>query len=63
MNMDYGVTAIPHIVVLDANGNVRYNNIDPFTAPYHKAEIIDALLKEAGLRYPAEPMEKVDYKE
>lgn len=63
MNMDYGVTAIPHIAVLDANGNVRYNNIDPFTAPYHKAEIIDALLKEAGLRYPAEPMEKVDYKE
>lgn len=61
MNMDYGVTSIPHIVILDADGNVRYNGSDPFEAPYHKAEKIDALLKEAGLRYPANPMEKTDY--
>lgn len=61
MNMDYGVTSIPHIVILDSDGNVRYNGSDPFEAPYHKAEKIDALLKEAGLRYPASPMEKTDY--
>lgn len=61
MNMDYGVTSIPHIVILDAEGNVRYNGVDPFEAPYHKAEKIDALLKEAGLRCPSKPMETVDY--
>mgnify|MGYP000710123723 FL=1 len=61
MNMDYGVTSIPHIVILDAEGNVRYNGTDPFEAPYHKAEKIDALLKEAGSRYPSSPMETVDY--
>ena len=61
MNMDYGVTSIPHIVILDTEGNVRYNGTDPFEAPYHKAEKIDALLKEAGSRYPSSPMETVDY--
>lgn len=61
MNLDYGVTSIPHIVILDSEGNVRYNGSDPFEAPYHKAEKIDALLKEAGLPYPASPMEKTDY--
>lgn len=61
MNMDYGVTSIPHIVILDAEGNVRYNGVDPFEAPYHKAGKIDALLKEAGLRCPSKPMETVDY--
>ena len=61
MNMDYGVLDIPHIVIIDAKGNVRYNGVDPFSAPYHKADLIDGLLKEAGLRCPAAPMEKTDY--
>ena len=61
MNMDYGVLDIPHIVIIDAKGNVRYNGVDPFSAPYHKADLIDGLLKEAGLSCPAAPMEKTDY--
>ena len=61
MNMEYGVLDIPHIVIIDAEGNVRYNGVDPFSAPYHKADLIDGLLKEAGLRCPATPMEKTDY--
>lgn len=61
MNMDYGVLDIPHIVIIDAKGNVRYNGVDPFSAPYHKADLIDGLLKEAGLSCPAAPMEKTGY--
>ena len=61
MNMDYGVLDIPHIVIIDAKGNVRYNGVDPFSAPYHKADLIDGLLKEAGVSCPAAPMEKTDY--
>ena len=40
---------------------MRYNGVDPFSAPYHKADLIDGLLKEAGLSCPAAPMEKTDY--
>ena len=61
MNMDYGVLDIPHIVIIDAKGNVRYNGVDPFSAPYHKADLIDGLLKEAGLSCPDKKKKKTDY--
>lgn len=62
MNQDYGaVLGIPHITILDANGRVRYNRIDPFAAPWHKAEKIDSLLKEAGLPCPMLPMDRMNY--
>ena len=57
-NPDYGVHGVPHIAIIDAEGKVRYNGINPNSDPYEEAEKIDALLKEAGLKYPTEPMEK-----
>jgi thiol-disulfide isomerase/thioredoxin len=60
-NPDYGVRGIPHIAIIDTEGKVRYNKINPGSAPYEEAEKIDALLKEAGLKYPTQPMEKRNY--
>ena len=57
-NPDYGVFGVPHIAIIDVNGKVRYNELNPHSDPYEEAEKIDALLKEAGLKYPTEPMEK-----
>lgn len=59
---NYGVKGIPHITIIDANGVVRYNGIDPDEAPYMKAEKIDALLKEAGLPAPKAAMATQNYK-
>lgn len=53
---NYGVFGIPHVVIIDAEGVVRYNALRPYEAPFHEAEKIDALLKEAGKRAPKEPM-------
>jgi len=61
VNPDYGVRGIPHITIIDAAGKVRYNKLSPYLPPYEEAGKIDALLKEAGLKYPKEPMEKVNY--
>lgn len=52
----YGVRGIPHVAIIDANGIVRYNELRPYEDPSHEAEKIDALLKEAGLPYPAIPI-------
>jgi len=60
-NIDYGVKGIPHLAIIDATGKVRYNELHPGNPPYHEAEKIDALLKEAGLKFPKKPMEKVNY--
>jgi thiol-disulfide isomerase/thioredoxin len=60
-NPDFGVRLIPHIAIIDAAGIVRYNALRPDDAPYHEAEKIDALLKEAGLPFPGEPMEKTNF--
>ena len=60
-NPHYGVAGIPHIAILDVNGKVRYNKLNPNTAPYEEAEKIDNLLKEAGLNYPKEEMSKRNY--
>lgn len=60
-NPEYGVKGIPHVAVIDAEGRVRYNELRPYEAPFHEAEKIDALLKEAGLKYPAKPMDETNY--
>ena len=54
----YGVTGIPHVVIIDAKGDVRYNGINPNSEPAHEAKKIDALLQEAGLPFPVNPMSK-----
>ncbi len=59
-NEDYGVRRIPHVAIIDARGIVRYNRLRPYEEPWHEAEKIDALLREAGLRYPDKMMEKVN---
>lgn len=51
-NMEYGVFAIPHVVLVDAEGIVRYSSIDPFESSVKKAEKINGLLKSSGLPYP-----------
>lgn len=60
-NEEYGVRGIPHVAIIDSEGIVRYNMLRPYEAPYHEAEKIDQLLKEAGLKYPERPMEKTNY--
>ncbi|PKO98402.1 MAG: hypothetical protein CVU13_10325 [Bacteroidetes bacterium HGW-Bacteroidetes-8] len=55
----YGVTGIPHVVIIDAKGDVRFSGINPNSDPVHEAEKIDALLKEAGLQFPTSPMTKI----
>lgn len=53
---NYGVFGIPHVAIIDAEGVVRYNALRPYDAPFHEAEKIDALLKEAGKKAPKDPM-------
>ena len=60
-NKEYGVMGVPHIAIIDAQGRIRYNELTPYSPPYEEAEKIDALLKEAGLKYPTTPMEKKNY--
>lgn len=62
-NPEYGVKGIPHVAIIDAEGKVRYNELRPYDAPFHEAEKIDALLKEAGLKYPTKPMDEKNYAE
>lgn len=54
-NPEYGVNAIPHVVIIDPKGNVRHRALHPnskVVSLARKAELIDALLKEAGLPTP-----------
>lgn len=60
-NPEYGVKGIPHVAIVDAEGKVRFNALRPYDAPYHEAEKIDGLLKEAGLKYPTKPMEETNF--
>lgn len=53
---NYGVFGIPHVAIIDPEGVVRYNALRPYEAPFHEAEKIDALLKEAGKKAPKDPM-------
>ena len=51
-NPEYGVNGIPHVVILDAKGVVRYTDLHPSEALASKAKKIDALLAEAGAKAP-----------
>ena len=55
-NLLYEVMSVPEVIIIDANGKVRYTDLNPNSDPAHEAEIIDSLLKEAGLKYPKTPM-------
>ena len=57
-NPDYNVHGIPHVVIFDVEGRVRYNGLNPnLSTPAEEAQKIDALLKEAGLKCPVKPLE------
>lgn len=60
-NPEYGVMGIPHVAIIDPAGKVRFNGLNPYDAPYHEAEKIDGLLKEAGMRCPEKAMEQKNY--
>jgi thiol-disulfide isomerase/thioredoxin len=53
-NPDYGVTGIPDLVIIDANGIVRYAGLHPDQPLQAKTTIIDQLLADAKLPVPAE---------
>jgi thiol-disulfide isomerase/thioredoxin len=55
-NPDFGVRGVPHMVILDARGVVRFRGLHPGRGTLaDKAAMIDPLLAEAGLRTPAPP--------
>lgn len=54
-NPNFGVVGIPHVTIIDAAGKVRHNGLHP-SNPKGIADKIDALLKEANLKAPGEPM-------
>ena len=60
-NPYYGVFGIPHVTIIDAEGNVKFNELRPYDAPYHEAQKIDQLLKEANLPFPQTPMDTINY--
>jgi hypothetical protein len=62
-NEEFGVRGIPHVAIIDPEGIVRYNLLRPYHPPWQEAEKIDSLLIEAGLDYPVEAMEKINYSE
>lgn len=47
-NPDYGVTGIPHMVIVAPDGTVRHPDMDPRDPHAEKVAKIDALLKEFG---------------
>jgi hypothetical protein len=49
-NPEYGIRGIPHVVILDPEGRVRYRGLHPME-PGKEAKI-DALLRESGLDAP-----------
>lgn len=62
-NKDFGITGIPHLAILDAQGRVRFNNLRPYNPPAEEAKKIDVLLQEAGLPFPKEPMAPGNFSE
>lgn len=51
-NPAYGVSGIPHVAIVGADGTVRHNGLHPAEPLEDKISKIDALLKEAGLKVP-----------
>lgn len=50
---EYGVTAIPHVVIIDTKGVVRYSGVKMDTPLREKTQLIDGLLSEAKKPIPA----------
>ncbi len=59
-NPDYGVRGIPHVVIIDPAGVVRYRGIHPSGPLKDKAAKIDGLLKEFNLPTPPVVEEAVE---
>jgi thiol-disulfide isomerase/thioredoxin len=51
-NPEYGIMGIPHVVILDPDGKVRYRGLHPAMEPEKKHEYIDGILKEFKLPAP-----------
>lgn len=51
-NPEYGVNGIPHVAIIDTQGKLRYRGLHPANPMPAKAEKIDGLLMEAGLKAP-----------
>ncbi len=51
-NPDYGVNGIPHVVILDTKGVVRFRGLHPAMPEAQKTSKIDLLLTEAGKPVP-----------
>jgi thiol-disulfide isomerase/thioredoxin len=51
-NPEYGISGIPHVVILDVDGKVRFRGLHPASPAEEKHSKIDALLKEAGRSVP-----------
>ena len=52
-NPDYDVGGIPHVTIIDAKGNVRFNDLHPGRPLEEKTALIDPLLIEQGKTPPA----------
>lgn len=62
-NGEYGVYSIPHVVIIDTKGLVRYRKLHPndkAVPMIEKVKMIDGLLREAGLPVPPLPPEDLD---
>jgi putative CocE/NonD family hydrolase len=51
-NAEYGIRGIPHVVILDPAGRVRFRNLHPAGPLSEKVEKINSLLREFGLPAP-----------
>ena len=51
-NADYGVSGIPSVALIDAEGKVRYRGLHPTIDAERELELIDSLLREAGKPTP-----------
>jgi len=52
-NPEYDVGGIPHVAIIDAKGNVRFNDLHPGRPLEEKTALIDPLLVEQGKTPPA----------
>lgn len=50
--IEYGVNSIPHLTVIDSKGVIRFDGLSPNLPLDQKCQLIDGLLKEAGLDVP-----------
>jgi len=52
INIDLGVSGIPHVAIVDGEGRVRFNRLHPRGHHEQIVEHVDSLLVEAGLPTP-----------